>query len=111
MKNPGIALAVGLVSAFQAAAPALAAENDYPYRYGHHMWSDGWGGMFMGGGMMVVFLIIVVAVVVLLVRGMGGSNGSNTGGSALDILNERYARGEIDTEEYNERKKVITGKG
>lgn len=111
MKNPGIALAVGLVSAFQAAAPALAAENDYPYRYGHHMWSDGWAGMFMGGGMMVVFLIIVVAVVVLLVRGMGGGSGSNASGSALDILNERYARGEIDTAEYTERKKVITGKG
>lgn len=77
------------------------------------MWSDGWGGMFMGGGMMVVFMLIVIVAIVLLVRGMSGGSGSGGNGSAgsrtaLDILNERYARGEIDTAEYSERKKAIT---
>jgi uncharacterized membrane protein len=29
--------------------------------------------------------------------------------SALDILDERFARGEIDIQEYEDRKRVLTG--
>ncbi|PIW28762.1 MAG: electron transporter RnfE [Rhodospirillales bacterium CG15_BIG_FIL_POST_REV_8_21_14_020_66_15] len=72
------------------------------------MWSGGWGGMFMGWGMMALFLIAVVVVIILLIKGLTGGDRPSAS-SALDILNERYARGEIDTAEYNERKKTISG--
>jgi len=109
MKTLWTSLTSGLAGCFALASSAFAAGDDY--RYGHHMWSDGWGGMFMGGGMMVVFMLIVIVAVVLLVRGLaGGGTASGTGGgrSAIEILKDRYARGEIDTEEYNERKKTLT---
>lgn len=99
------------------AAAILAATGSWSfadgggYGYGHPMWSEGWGGMFMGGGMMVVFMLIVIVAIVLLFRsllgGTGNNDNSNNRNSALDILNERYAQGEIDTAEYNERKKAI----
>ncbi|RZU99042.1 SHOCT domain-containing protein [Spiribacter vilamensis] len=73
------------------------------------------GGMpwFMGPIMMLLFLGIVVGVVFLAVRLFGGA-GCNMGGSprrggssARAILEERFARGEIDEEEFRKRKQAL----
>jgi putative membrane protein len=50
-------------------------------------------------------------VVVLLVRWLGGSElfrpTGQTSRTALDILKERLARGEIDVAEFEERKRAL----
>lgn len=66
----------------------------------------GWAGMGIG---MLVFWGVIIAAVVVLVRGIGGgrSGGSEPGvrGKApLDILGERYARGEIDKNEFEQKR-------
>ena len=79
------------------------------------MWGDagwGWGwGWGMGFGMisMVLFWVLVILGIVVLVRYVGGSSVSGTPPSktALDILNERYARGEIDKQEFEEKKRGL----
>lgn len=74
------------------------------------MESYGWGHMLFGGLMMVSFWGIIIALVVLLVRGLTRSRGgtlSQQRPAALDILQERYARGEIDREEYAQRKRDL----
>jgi putative membrane protein len=105
---------LGLSLGFAGVNSALADSTDKgALFYGHPMWSGGWtwGHMFMGWGMMAVFLIVMIVVVVLLTRGSGSDAGrSGDTSSAMDILNERYARGEIDSAEYQERKNVISGK-
>ena len=86
-------------------------------------WGTGnWGtgmypgmGMWGGGGFMwlmpifwLVILGLLIWFVVSLVRGdvhSGGQSSKNK--SPLDILNERYARGEIDTEEFVERRNKL----
>ena len=103
MRNPSIWLAaLSLVFA----APAALAQND-PYN-GSHMW--GWHGWFFGPLMMILFLGIIVVVVVMVLRGLGAGGGgqrSSSSNQALDILKERFARGEIDKAEYEERRRTL----
>lgn len=89
------------------------AQTSSPY-YGRHMWEGGWHGWFFGPIMMFVFFAIAIAVAVLLVRWLtgGGQNKvppSSADKSPMDILKERFARGEIDKEEYEERRQVLEG--
>lgn len=59
-------------------------------------------GFGMLGGMMV-FWIVLIVLSVLLVRGLFQTNrrgGINQPHSARQILEERYARGEITQEQY-----------
>lgn len=85
------------------------ARGDY---YGPHMWDGGWYGMFVGPLMMIVFIALAVAVIVPLVRWLVGSGRAGTATArpdktAIDILRERYARGEIDKAEFDERRRVL----
>lgn len=80
-----------------------------------------WDGMgFVMGGMVffgVLLLVGLVVLIVLLVRVLGagvrpgGANSAQGDGSvqARAILAERYARGEIDTEEYQAKLRVLGG--
>jgi putative membrane protein len=68
----------------------------------------GFGGGAMGIGMLL-FWALIIAVVVLLVRGFGGGRSVGTEftlreRSPLDILGERYARGEIDENEFEQKR-------
>jgi putative membrane protein len=63
---------------------------------------------------MGIFWIVVVGLIIWAVvaagRGAGWSGGSDSGGhseSALEILKRRYARGEINKTEYEEKKKDL----
>jgi putative membrane protein len=68
--------------------------------YGHHMDGGGWGWMWIPGlVLMLVVALAAVAAVVVLARG----NQPDRGRGPREILAERYARGELSTEEYHER--------
>ncbi|MEQ6887913.1 SHOCT domain-containing protein [Halomonas sp. CS7] len=74
-----------------------------------HMESFGWGHMLFGGLMMVLFWGAVIALAVLLVRGLtrDRSEAARQRPTALELLQERYARGEIDREEYEQRRRDL----
>ncbi|KAB2950469.1 MAG: SHOCT domain-containing protein [Rhizobiaceae bacterium] len=78
------------------------------------MWGgDQWGGfgMVLGPIFMILVLIGVVAGTVYLLKVFGtaaaGSKENGGDGKALNILKERYARGEIDSKEFEERKRLL----
>jgi putative membrane protein len=94
---------------------AQAPSDPERYGYGPHMmgWGGGWYGMIFGPLFMILVLAVVIAIAVLLVRWLGGpwhgpaSHQSPTGRAPLDILKERFARGEIDKEEFEERRRML----
>ncbi len=93
-------------------APAMA-QQDGPWRMHEWMgWGSGWGGMFLGPLFMIMWLAILVAVIAMVLRWLpGGSPGANTPRpTPRDILDERYARGEIDREEYLRRRDDMAGR-
>lgn len=66
----------------------------------------------MGGGLgMVLFWGLIILLIVLAVRGFGSRRDSVPPDhkTPLQILDERYARGEIEKEEYEERRKTLIG--
>ena len=100
--------ALGLVGLTLFTQSALADAGNGPY-YGHMMG----GGWFMGPFMMLIGLAVVVVAVVLVARMLGMGGGATSGraapSSALQILEERIARGEIDNQEFEDRKKILSG--
>ena len=73
----------------------------------------GWGMMGMGGGgaMGLVLLVVLGFVVFLLFRHQDSDVGRLLSGSPdrrpLDIVKERYARGEITREQYEQMRKDL----
>ncbi len=73
-----------------------------------------WYGMIFGPIMMIVVLGAFVVVVVLIVRWLGGGPwgpppryDGHDSGRAMEILKERFARGEIDKAEFEDRRRLL----
>jgi putative membrane protein len=113
------------VPAFAQQTPGAQAPTQFPAC--GYMWGGGWGwhpGIVLAPFVMLLALIGVVALIVWLVRcmscgafhrhgmyhGRGGPCpycGSGGGRAALDVLEERFARGEIDKVEFEEKRKLL----
>lgn len=75
----------------------------------------GYGGNFgfgFGGAFMIVWWVLIIVGIVMLVKWVGTSSRtkgqSQSGSTALDILKERYARGEIDEQEFQKKLHDLT---
>ncbi len=96
-------LTIGLT----ATASALAQSAPSGWNHPGMMGGAGW---IMGPLMMLLWVAIIVGLVVLVLRWVGSpgvGGGPLTTSSARKILEERFARGEIDEEEFRKRKQAL----
>lgn len=71
------------------------------------MMNGGFGHGLPGFGM-IFFGVVIIGLVVLVVRALMRRPGDGGGSrSAREILDERYARGEIDQVEYEQKKRSL----
>ena len=90
--------------------PALPwAQGGAPYDWGwggHPMMWGAWGfGMMF---MMILFWGLIIVAVVVGIRWLLGQGKESRSDSALEILRQRYARGEINKEEFETRRKDLS---
>ena len=98
----------GLAVAVSAPASAWAQERGAEWGWGMHPTSWMWGAW--GFGMMVMMLVfwgLVIAGIVLATRWLAGQGERSRSDRALDILRERYARGEIDKDEFEAKQRDL----
>lgn len=71
----------------------------------------GWHeGLMLGGGFMWIFWILLIVAGAILVSALLGRDRGKSRGSRpnpVDILRERYARGEIERDEYEQKLKDL----
>ena len=77
------------------------------------MWDlggHGWGWIGVGMIHMLLFWGLIILAIVALVRYLSTSSKTDLGDTQkpLDILRERFARGEIDSKEFEERKRLLS---
>ena len=74
---------------------------------GGHWGYPGWGMMGLGIILMILFWGVIIGLVVWGVRHYRRNNCQASGNSALDIVKARYARGEINREQFEQIKKDL----
>ncbi|MFT6092067.1 MAG: putative membrane protein [Sulfitobacter sp.] len=118
-KNRAIAPMVAAIL-YTTATAAMAQVGEIPerfsqYNHGHDMmWgSNQWGGfgMVLGPIFMILIVVGIVAAIIYLLRLFGAAGPATSSHAAHDralaLLKERYAKGEIDSTEFAERKKLL----
>lgn len=111
----GISIKHALFTAVALVAPTAAGAQTHMWPGWGDGWNWGWGfgHMAFGGLMMLLFWGGVILLIVLAVRWLGaGSAGPAMTGTprrtAHEILEERFARGEIDKDEFDQRKRLLS---
>lgn len=78
--------------------------------WGYEMHDGSWGGMFFWILFFLLFVALVIGLLIYFMRKNTSAGGQGTtSSSATNLLKERYARGEISTEEYKERLRELEG--
>jgi len=99
-------------AALAFAAPASFAQypySDWPGPW-HMWWGGGWGFWWVFPLLMMIAMIAICAFFMSrMFGGHGHSHGGDASGSALRLLSERFARGEISKEEFEEKRTILGG--
>jgi putative membrane protein len=86
----------------------LAQERMYEWHWEMHpMWWWSWGIGMMA--MMFLFWVLFIVGLIVGIRWLIGKGKEQKPDSALEILRQRYARGEINKDEFEAKKKDLAG--
>ena len=110
MKSGIATVLTGLASVW---IPASAVAHGYEDGRGFwpHDWAGGWSHMLFGSFGMILFWGGLILLIVLSVRWFGSRSGDAHGpdgrSTALDTLEKSFARGEMEPEDFEARKRLL----
>lgn len=109
MRKQWVPLCLGVVMMIPLTTDfAAAQERAYEWGWGMHPMTWMWGAWGLGMlVMMLTFWGLVIAGIVLAIRWLSTTSRGASTDRALDILRERYARGEINKEEFEAKRKDL----
>lgn len=96
-----------LLHPFAAVAQSAQSQPEWAYPGPWHMMSGGWGFWWI---FPLFMLFMMVMCFLFMMRGPwahGHRSSTDATTPALQILNERFAKGEIKKEEYEEKRSAI----
>jgi putative membrane protein len=98
---------MGAAASISCVTELCAQERYYQWRWEMHpMWWGAWGILMML--MMFLFWVLVIVGLLVAIRWLIARGKSQQSDSALNLLRERYARGEINKEEFESKKKDLS---
>lgn len=73
------------------------------------MWSGNWGGwdMLWMSLVMIAFWGGLLGLIAYVMRQFFAPKRTTRSGTAIEVLEERFARGEIDEDEYHDRRRIL----
>jgi putative membrane protein len=83
----------------------LATLAAQPYMDDDHM--DGWGWGVMA--FVLLLVVVLIGALVYFIARDTGHRSARSGSDPADVLDHRFARGEIDEEEYRKRRDILRG--
>lgn len=105
-----------IISSFIGKGLALQESGNNGWHMMGRNMMDGWGMGGFGGFFMIIFWIVVIIGAVYLIKlviqntqskGDPSDRGRSDNLRPIDILKQRYARGEIDKKEFEEKKRDL----
>jgi len=109
-----------IIAALTAVFPGLIYSTGQAYaqwgprsEYMHSFWGGmGWMGMLFALLILIICAFILILIVRWLLQNSGAKSQSNVSNSpsskAMELLKERYARGEIDRKEFEQKKQDLS---
>ncbi|HQU09101.1 MAG TPA: SHOCT domain-containing protein, partial [Opitutales bacterium] len=104
---PMMGMMGGLATSYGGYQPNYSMMGNFGYPNGYSMM--GYGG-FPSGWAGILWMVLIIVGAVLFIRwaiGQSRTRSGNKGKTALSILENRYAKGEIDRKEFEEKKKDL----
>lgn len=99
---------IGIIVGWAAPTVAAAQERVYDWGWGHPM---GWMWGAWGVGMMLFMFLfwgLVIVGIMLGIRWLVNQGKESRTDSALEVLRQRYARGEINKEEFESKRRDLS---
>ena len=96
-----------ILNILASAGALLAQDRMYEWHWETHPMWWGWGIGMMA--MMFLFWVIIIIGLIVGIRWLFGKSKEAKQDSAIEILRQRYARGEINKDEFEAKKKDLGG--